>query len=224
MNDKLRPAAAEFIGTFIYVFIGAGSLVTDSYTRGGVGLLGVALAQGLALAVMVSSFGAISGGHFNPAVTLGLWVARKINTEKAAFYIGAQLVGAVLAALLLRAIFNPAVWASVNLGTPSLAFGMTPLAAIVLEALLTLVLLLAYLGTTVDSVAPKMGGIGVGLAVAMAILLGGPLTGAAMNPARVFGPGLVAGFWEYHWVYWIGPIGGAALASWLYTRFLSKTI
>ena len=96
--------------------------------------------------------------------------------------------------------------------------------ALALEGTLTFFLMLAVLGTAVDSMAPKIGGFGIGLTVAMDILVGGPLTGAAMNPARVFGPGLAAGFWEYHWVYWIGPIAGAAFASWLYSRRISKTI
>lgn len=224
MNEKLRPALAELVGTFLFFFIGAGSIITDSYTRGGVGLVGIALAHGLALAVMVSVFGSISGGHFNPAVTIGLWVAKKVETSKLPFYIGAQLIGAVLAGLLLRAIFSPAVWTSVNLGTPSLAPGMTPLGGLVLELVLTMALMLAVLGTAVDSSAPKIGGFGIGLTVAADILIGGPLTGAAMNPARTFGPALASGFWQDHWIYWIGPIAGAALASWLYTRFLSKTI
>ena len=224
MNGKLRPALAELVGTFAFFFIGAGSIVTDSYTHGAVGLIGVALAHGLILSVMVSVFGAISGGHFNPAVTIGLWVARKVNGMTVGIYIVAQLIGAALAGFLLRSIFDPSVWMPVHLGTPALAAGVTPLTALVLEAVLTFFLLLAVLGTAVDSMAPKIGGFGIGLTVAADILVGGPVTGAAMNPARVFGPALAAGFWEYHWVYWVGPIAGAALAGWLYTRFISETV
>ncbi len=224
MNDKLRPALAELVGTFIFFFIGAGAIITDNYTHGAVGLIGIALAHGLALAVMVSALGPISGGHFNPAVTVGLWIAKKIPTSSLPFYIGAQLIGGVLAGLALRSVFTYDVWNRVHLGTPALAPFMSPFAAIGIEAILTMALMIAVLGTAVDSMAPKIGGFGIGLTVTADILVGGPLTGGAMNPARVFGPGLVAGFWEYHWVYWIGPIAGASLASWLYTRYLSKTI
>ena len=224
MNDKLRPALAELVGTFSFFFIGAGAIITDNYTRGAVGLIGIALAHGLALAIMVSVFGAISGGHFNPAVTIGIWVAKKIETSQAILYIVAQLVGAVLAGLVLRAIFDESIWMPVHLGTPALAVGVTPMTGLLVEAVLTFFLLLAVLGTAVDSMAPKIGGFGIGLTVAMDIIVGGPITGAAMNPARVFGPGLVAGFWEYHWIYWVGPILGSVVASLLYTRVISKTV
>jgi MIP family channel proteins len=224
MRSHVRPALAELVGTFVFFFIGAGSIVVDSYTHGAVGLLGIALAHGLILSIMVSAFGAISGGHFNPAVTIGLWVAKKVTAPTVVLYIIAQLIGGALAGFLLRGIFPAAVWMPSHLGTPALTAGFTPLAGVALEAVLTFFLLLAVLGTAVDSMAPKIGGFGIGLTVAVDILVGGPITGAAMNPARVFGPGLAAGFWENHWIYWVGPIAGACLASWLYTRFLSKTI
>lgn len=224
MNFNVRPLLAELIGTFAFFFIGAGAIVTNYFTSGSVGLLGVALAHGLALAVMVSAFGSISGGHFNPAVTIGLWIAKKVNGYTVATYIVAQLIGGALAGFLLKAIFPEAAWLPVQLGTPALVTGVSVTSGLILEAAMTFFLMIAVLGTAVDSMAPKIGGFGIGLTVAADILIGGPLTGAAMNPARVFGPGLAAGFWENHWVYWVGPIAGAALASWLYTRFVSETI
>lgn len=224
MNDKWRANLAEFVGTFVFFFIGAGAIITDTYTKGSVGLIGIALAHGLILSIMVSAFGAVSGAHFNPAVTIGLWVAKKVDLETVVSYIVAQLVGGVLAGFALKAIFPEAVWMSSHLGTPALAAGVTPMTGIFLEALLTFFLLLAVLGTAVDSKAPKIGGFGIGLTVAVDILVGGPLTGAAMNPARVFGPGLAAGFWDHHWIYWIGPLLGATVASFLYTRFISRTV
>jgi len=224
MNGKLRPALAELVGTFVFFFIGAGSIVTDSYTHGGVGLIGVALAHGLILSVMVSAFGAISGAHFNPAVTVGAWVAKKVDAQTVGLYIVAQLIGGSLAGYLLRAIFPDAVWQAVHLGTPALAAGVPPYVGLILEATLTFFLMLAVSGTAMDSAAPKIGGFGIGLTVAVDILVGGPITGAAMNPARVFCTALPAGYWDAHWIYWVGPIAGAAFASWLYTRFLSKTI
>jgi MIP family channel proteins len=224
MNGKLRPALVELIGTFVFFFIGAGAIVTDSYTHGAVGLLGIALAHGLILAIMISTFGAISGGHFNPAVSVGAWVAGKLDQTGLMLYIVAQLIGGSLAGFLLRGIFPPSAWQAVHLGTPALAVGVSPLAGLVLEATLTFFLMLAVLGTAMDSMAPKIGGFGIGLTVAADILVGGPITGAAMNPARVFGPALAAGFWENHWIYWVGPVAGAAFAAWIYTRFISKTI
>jgi MIP family channel proteins len=224
MNSKLRPALAELIGTFAFFFIGAGSIVTDSYTHGAVGLIGIALAHGLMLCVMIATLGAVSGGHFNPAVTIGLWVARKVDLSTVIAYIIAQLMGGTLAGLLLRFLFPEAVWQPVHLGTPAIAVGVAPLAGLILEATLTFFLMLAVLGTAVDSAAPKISGFGIGLTVLVDILVGGPITGAAMNPARVFGPALAAGYWDSHWIYWVGPIAGASLASWLYTRYISKTI
>src|SRR4029077_21201346 len=133
MNERLRPALAELVGTFIFFFIGAGSIVTDSYTHGAVGLIGIALAHGLALSVMLSAFGSISGAHFNPAVTVGAWVARKVNTFTVVTYIIAQLIGGSLAGYLLRSRFPEAAWQAVHLGTPALAVGVSPAVALVLE-------------------------------------------------------------------------------------------
>jgi MIP family channel proteins len=224
MRGFVRPLVAEFVGTFVFFFIGAGAIVTDSFTHGAVGLLGIALAHGLALSIMVSALGSISGGHFNPAVTFGLFVAKKVSRFTLISYIIAQLLGGALAGFLLRIIFAPEVWLPVHLGTPALASSITPMTGLLVEAILTFFLMLAVLGTAVDPMAPKIGGFGIGLTVAMDILVGGPLTGAAMNPARVFGPGLAAGFWDNHWIYWVGPMAGAALASWIYTRWISETI
>src|SRR5471032_541551 len=126
MNDSLRPALAELVGTFAFFFIGAGAIVTDSYTHGGVGLIGIALAHGIILAVMVSAFGAISGGHFNPAVTTAVWLAGKIEPMKAVSYIVVQLVAAVVAGLAVRFVFPEAAWTPSHIGVPALGPGITP--------------------------------------------------------------------------------------------------
>src|SRR4051812_11053395 len=223
MNKKLRPVAAELVGTFCFVFIGAGSIVTDVFTRGAVGLIGVAIAHGLMLSIMVSAFMAVSGGQLNPAVSVGLWVGGKQNGRTALTLILAQLAGASVAGLLLRCCYAPEIWQPVHLGTPALAVGMTPLKALGIETVLTFLLMTSILGTAVDNRAPKLGGFGIGLTVAADILVGGPLTGASMNPARSFGPALAANFWEYHWVYWIGPVVGATAAAWLYNKFVSPS-
>ena len=225
MKEELRIAMAEFMGTFALCFIGAGAICTNQWTGGEVGLLGIAVAHGTVLAVMISALGHISGGHFNPAVTAGVVVAGKLSVQKAAVYFLAQLAGAAVAAFVLSVIVPDHVWQPVNLGTPGLTAGITPLQGILLEAILTFFLVLTVFGTAVD---PKgswnaIAGFGIGTVLIFDILVGGPLTGAAMNPARAFGPALVSGFWDHHWVYWVGPLLGGVLAGSLYTAiFLRK--
>jgi len=152
----VRPVVAELVGTFAFFFIGAGAIVTNTMTHGAVGLLGIALAHGLALSIMISVFGATSGGHFNPAVTIGFLVTRRIAPLLALLYIVAQLVGGILAGLLLRIIFPEAVWQDAQLGTPNLAPGVSFGTGVLLEAVLTFFLLLAVFGTAVDERAPKL--------------------------------------------------------------------
>lgn len=195
-------------------------MVTDAANGGAVGLLGIALAYGLALAVAVSSFGAISGGHFNPAVTLALAIARKHPWPQVPMYWAAQLGGALLAALLLRIVFAnvPAAMDQVNLGTPMVSGSVPILTAIFIELFLTIFLLWAVFGTAVSPDAPRIAGFGIGLAVTADVLLGGPLTGASMNPARWFGPAVASGHLRDAAVHVIGPLVGAAIAgaSYLY--------
>jgi aquaporin Z len=216
---------AEATGTFLFFFVGAGSVVLGDYLAGnggtGPGLLGVAFAHGLALAVLVSALGAVSGGHFNPAVTLAVWIMGKITLLRAGLYLVAQLVGALAAGLALKLVFADA-WQASNIGTPALGPGITPLIGIGIEAVLTALLVLAVIGTAVDPRAPKIGGLAIGLAVAADILVGGPLTGAAMNPARWFGPAVAAGAYADWYVWWIGPAIGAAVAALLYRSALAE--
>lgn len=217
---------AEALGTFLFFFVGAGSVLLGDYLAAnggsGPGLLGVALAHGLALAVLVSALGPVSGGHFNPAVTLGVWLMGKITPTKAALYVVAQLVGGLAAGLALKAVFADA-WQPSNIGTPALGAGITPALGIGIEAVLTALLMLTVIGTAVDPRAPKIGGLAIGLAVAADILVGGPLTGAAMNPARWFGPAVAAGAYADWYVWWIGPAIGAAVAALIYRSALAET-
>ena len=224
MQGWWKPCLAEFIGTFALVFIGAGAICTDSLTDGGVGLLGIAVAHGLVLAIVVSSTGHLSGGHINPAVTLGLLSAGKIKVATAARYIVSQLLGAVLAGVFLRIIYSPEVWHPVNLGTPALGQGVGMGAGILVEAILTFLLVFTVFATAVDErgVWKGIGGFGIGLVLTFDILMGGPLTGASMNPARTFGPALIAGYWDGHLVYWVGPILGGLLAAWVYKMAFLK--
>lgn len=223
-----KKLVAEALGTFIFFTIGAGAIVSDAVFRTGIGLVGVALAHGVALALVVSAFGRISGAHVNPAVTVGLWIGKKIDAMLAAKYIVAQLVGGTAAGLVLGWIF-PDGAALAKLGTPQVSFEVGALTAIGVEALLTFFLVIMVYATAVDPKAPSIAGFGIGLMVFLDILVGGPLTGGAMNPARTFGPALAttifgggASVWTQHYVYWIGPCLGGAAAGLLYTNFLSS--
>jgi MIP family channel proteins len=213
MPSLFRRSLAEALGTFALVFIGAGSVLSNSFPDARYGVLGIAIAHGVVLAVMVTATMAISGGHLNPAVTIGLLVTRRGNPISAAAYIAAQLIGAVLAALLLKVLFPIGVSRVALLGTPAIASSITLGQAIGIEAILTFFLVSAVFGTCVHPDAPKVGGFGIGLVLIFDILVGGPLTGAAMNPARAFGPALVSGQWVGQIVYWIGPLVGGILAG-----------
>ena len=209
MTGHARALLAEAAGTFMFFFIGAGAIVA------GGDLVAVALAHGLALAVAVSSFGALSGGHFNPAVTLGLAVAGKHPWSRVLTYWTAQGVGALAAGFALRYAFDfdPTSLNRTHIGTPALGGGVTDLVGIVVEAILTIFLLWAVFGTAVSPLAPRIAGFSIGLIVASDILAGGPITGAAMNPARWLGPAIAAGFYTNWYVYIIGPLVGGALAG-----------
>jgi MIP family channel proteins len=222
MRQTLRPLIAEFIGVFMLVFIGGGAIIINAFQSASLGLGGIAAAHGLALAIAVTATMSISGGHINPAITIGLWSVGRIEAGKAVLYVIAQLAGAVCAALVLKALF-PAGAAEVRqYGALSLGADTTLVGGILIEAVLTFFLALAVMGTAVDPAAPKVGGFGIGLTLWMCILVGGPLTGAALNPARAFGPALVAGFWVGQIAYWVGPILGAVVAMQIYERFLLK--
>ncbi|MEP7082812.1 MAG: aquaporin [Chloroflexota bacterium] len=222
---RLTPVlTAEALGTFLFLFVGMGAVVLNSGAGAADGgLLGVALAHGLALAVLVSALGAVSGAHFNPAVTVAVFVSGRITAQHAAMYIAVQLAAGVAAALALRAVFPEAAWGPVALGTPAVHAAITVPSAIAIEAVLTVLLVIAVFGTAIDRRAPKLGGLAIGLAVAADILMAGPLTGAAMNPARWFGPAVVSGTFDNWYVWWVGPFIGAAVAAFIYRFALAET-
>lgn len=220
MNRK--ALVAEFIGTFTLIFIGVGAIAADTITGGKVGLTGIALAHGLALVVMITATAAVSGGHLNPAVTISLWSIKKIDTANAGLYVLAQCLGATFAAAILRCVLPADVVATIHLGTPALGQGISYGMGLITEIVLTFFLVLSVLGTAVDSRAPKCGGLFIGLAVTMDILMGGPITGAAMNPARYFGPAVLDGGFTNCGVYWIGPIIGGIIAAFVYKTQLEK--
>jgi aquaporin Z len=216
----VRPFVAEFLGTFALVFIGAGAVVVDAAKGGALGLTGIALAHATVLAVMVTALMTISGAHFNPAVTFAVWMASRINLGRAALYLVAQLLGAVAAAALVKALAPSMAGEVTSYGVPRIAGDITLTKAMFIEAVLTLFLVSAVFGTAVSSEAPKVGGFGIGLVLLFDILVGGPLTGAAMNPARAFGPALIANDWHGHAAYWIGPLLGAAVATIIWAKIL----
>ncbi|HEY2645644.1 MAG TPA: MIP/aquaporin family protein [Candidatus Acidoferrales bacterium] len=230
MYSKPQKLAAEFVGTFAFVFFGVGAICADQFLRSstsgqqGFGLLGIALAQGLTIAIMVTALRHISGGHFNPAVTIGFWVTRKLSTFETLAYWVSQVAGAVAAASLLRRLPFDA-WGTVQLGTPDLASGVTRATGMVFEAVMTFFLVFVVFATVVDArgAFDKVGGFAIGLTVTIGVLLGGPFTGGALNPARAFGPALISNHWTNHAVYWIGPLAGGVAAGWLYDAlFLGK--
>lgn len=215
---------AEFIGTFTLIFIGAGSICLEAMNPGSLGLAGIAIAHGLAIAVMVSAVAHISGGKLNPAISLGLVIGKKLDIKTALFEILAQLAGAVCAAFLLTLVFPSLVVKAAQLGTPNLGPEISPWMGILGEAILTFFLVFTVYGTLID---PKgsfkaIGGFGIGCAIIFGILALGGVTGAAINPARAFGPALISGEWSHHYVYWIGPILGGLLAGLLYSTIMLK--
>jgi MIP family channel proteins len=228
MNSKAtKSCVAEGIATFAFCFVGAGAICIAQLMEGKVtntGLIGIAIAHGCMMAVLISAMGHISGGHNNPAVTFGAWVGGKISTPLGAAYIVSQLVGAAIAGFLLLQVFPESVWRPVNLGTPGVAPGVTGKTAILIETVLTFFLVMVVYGTGIDERGTwkAIGGFGIGLTIMCDILVGGPLTGASMNPARTFGPALAANYWNYHVVYWIGPLLGGGLAGLVYGRYLIK--
>jgi MIP family channel proteins len=208
---------AEFVGTFTIVLIAIGSICADQYLRAASlarpGLLAQALAYGVAVAVMMLALAPISGGHFNPAITAGLWVTKRIGSLQAILYCAAQLAGAVVAAYILVALLPEATWRPVSLGATDLATDFTRMNGMLIEGLATFLVTFVFFACTPDvaSGARPYAGIAVGLIVALGVLFVQPFTGASMNPARTFGPALAARHWVNHGVYWVGPLfGGVA--------------
>jgi aquaporin Z len=211
-RDYVRRGFAEFVGTFALVFIAAGGA---AYARTPADL---ALANGLVIAVMVSAFGFISGGHFNPAVTLGFLVTRRIAPSLAVWYWLVQFGGAALAALLLKWVLPTAAENGGHLGVPALGTGVSSSAAVVVEAVLTFFLVWVVFASAVDPRGSfkQIAGLAIGFTIAFDVLMAYGLTGAAMNPARAFGPQLAGSHWSHFWIWYVGPFAGAVIAASLY--------
>jgi len=224
--EDARSAAAEFIATLLFVFLGAGTVVVTASLGTGeltvTRLIAIAFAHGLAIALLVSATGAISGGHINPVVTVAALVTGKIGVPRALVYIFAQLGGAIVGALLIMAVVPND---GGNLGAHSLASDVTVGAGLLTEIILTFALVFVVFATAIDprgkaAIAPMA----IGLMVLVGHLFAVPLTGASMNPARSFGPALVGNDWADHWIYWVGPVSGALLAAITYQYVYLRNI
>lgn len=230
MPSFLQKFAAELIGTFGVVFIAAGAICADQYLsasgQGRLGVLGIALAYGFVYAVMVSALGHISGGHFNPAVTVGYWVTRRVGTVQAISFWIAQLAGSMLAAYLLASLMPDAGWRTRALGsiTPDLSPDITRGQGMAIEAVVTFLFVLVIFATAVDikRSLQKFSGLASGLALSAGVLVAYPFTGGSLNPARNFGPAIATHHWENHGVYWVGPLLGAILAAVVYERLFLR--
>jgi MIP family channel proteins len=229
MYNLTQKIVAEFLGTFALVFFGAGAVCVDFYLRssGGLGLLAIALAHGLAIAIMVSALGHISGGHFNPAITIGVWVTKRLSTLDSLAYWAGQVLGGIAAAFVLKLVIPEDIANNVFLGAPQLMRDYPQWSGMALEAAATFFLVLVVFATAVDEKGTfrSIAGFGIGLTITLGILVAGPFTGAALNPARALGPELVSRHWLNWGIYWVGPLSGGFIAGLLYdSLFLRKAV
>ena len=214
------------MGTFALIFVGAGAVLIVAPSTGA-GNIDVAFAYGLVIAVMVSAVGHISGGHFNPAVTLGFLVTGRLSLVVGAAYWVAQFGGAVYAALP-KWVFPSDLQG--NLGSPAVGPGFENEAALIVEAILTFFLVWVVFATAADprGTFKSIAGLAIGLTITLDVLMADRITGAAMNPARAFGPELLSGDWDNFWIWYIGPFAGGVLGAlayeWLYLRLLSPPV
>jgi MIP family channel proteins len=213
MSKLSTSLIAELIGTFALIFIGAGAVALNA------GLVGIAFAHGLVIVSFAYAYGHISGTHINPAVTLGVWAAGKMDALRALSYIVFQVAGGVLGALALRYVLGGP---ESGLGATKLAPNVSPTVGLVLEAILTFFLANAVLNCAVSGKAGNLAGLAIGLTLTLSILMGGPLTGASLNPARSIGPAVALGDFANLWVYLVGPILGGVLAGLLYRYVLEE--
>ena len=202
----MRRYAAEAIGTFAMVFAGTGAIVVNDVTSGALTHLGVAATFGLVVAAMIYAVGDVSGAHFNPAVTFGFWLARRLPGREVAPYVASQLGGALAASLLLRALFaaHATLGATRPLGGEAQSFA--------LEVVITFALMFVILGVTSGPRENAFAGAAIGATVGLCALFAGPICGASMNPARSLAPALVSGVLTSLWIYLLAPFAGSALA------------
>jgi MIP family channel proteins len=222
MSSLARRATAEMTGTALLVFFGAGAVIMDSFPSGGYHLFGIAVVYGLVTGLAVSMTMGISGGHVNPAVTIAMLVIRRITAREAFIYVVSQLAGALIAGFLVRWLVAPNVGHVIGYGSPRLSSAVTFWQGAGLEAILTFVLMSAMMATVFSARGPRIGGLGVAMALIPAVMVGGSLTSGVLNPARAFGPAVAAGNATAQGVWWIGPIVGAVVAALLWQYVLGR--
>lgn len=222
----MKRYVAEFIAAFILVFVGTAAIVADQQQavvnlQSTVGTLGIALAFGLALFVAIAAVGRISGGYANPAVSLAFYIAKRLSLKDLGGYVAAQLLGGLVAAVVVKQIFSSEIVASVGSGAPALGDGTSLLQGGLIEVVLTFFLVFVIWGVAVDPKGPQiLAPLAIGLTVTFNVIIGGSFTGASMNPARWFGPALIGEKLDSNWPVWVlGPIVGALIASTAYELF-----
>ena len=226
--DMYRKYVAELLGTFMLVFIGAGAICADYYLKmaggEGIGLIGISAAFGFVIIAVIYATSYISGSHINPAVTISFWIGRRMDANTAVFYIMSQLLGATIAGYFLKILFPDAV-STVFLGACALGDGVTTGRAIFMESIITFLFVFTIYATAVDKRASKtLAGVAIGLVFLFGVLVGTPISGGALNPARVFGPAIASGHFDNHFVWWFGPVIGGIVAGLLYDKIFSEKV
>jgi len=224
--NAYKKYMAEFVGTFALVFIAAGSVCADFYLRQaggqGLGLLGISIAFGIVVIAVIYATSYVSGSHVNPAVTVSFWITKRMEPNTAIMYILSQIAGASLAGLALKTLFPDAA-KTVYLGTCVLAPGVSMARGVLMEFIISFLLIFTIYGTLVDKRASAgFAGVAVGLVVLFGAMIGGTISGGAMNPARVFGPALASGQFTHHYVWWLGPILGGIAAGFVYDKLFAE--
>ncbi len=224
--NAYKKYIAELVGTFALVFVAAGSVCADFYLRRsggqGLGLLGISIAFGVVVIAIIYVTSYISGSHVNPAVTVSFWITKRMDPNTAIMYIISQIAGAALAGLALRTLFPDAL-KTVYLGTCILSSGVSVTRGILMEFIITFLLVFTIYGTLVDRRAtPGFAGIAIGLVVLFGSMIGGTISGGAMNPVRAFGPAIASGQFTHHYVWWIGPILGGIAAAVVYDKIFAE--
>jgi aquaporin Z len=217
-REWTKLLVVEFLGPFALVFAGVSAIVA---TQGG-DLVAIAFAHGLAIGLFVAAAGHISGGVYNPALAVGLWASRKLDSTRAIAYIVAELIGALAGAALAKACFPDSMSDAVNLGVPAVGNGFSTTNALIMEIVATFFLMFVVFGVAIDgrSGGRAIAGLAIGLTITMDVFGGAAVSGAAMNPARWFGPAVIQGEYSDFWIWWVGPIVGALIAALLYAYVL----
>ena len=224
--NAYKKYMAEFVGTFALVFVAAGSVCADFYLRQsggqGLGLLGISIAFGIVVIAVIYATSYVSGSHVNPAVTVSFWISKRMEPNIAIMYIVSQIAGASLAGLALKTLFPDAA-KTVYLGTCVLAPGVSMARGVLMEFIISFLLIFTIYGTLVDKRASAgFAGVAVGLVVLFGAMIGGTISGGAMNPARVFGPAVASGQFTHHFVWWLGPILGGIAAGFVYDKLFAE--